>query len=276
MQPSHHVLPTRFLAAIILGAVTLPLAFAVVASATPRHEHTRHELTRHELTRHDPTRRESRGRADHLRTCAIGRRPLIRVLPAEARWIDQGPAGIRSPMPHAIWLEARSASTGAPAGSPAEVRLDGHRLVGVVASAVRDSRGATMWITLDRPMAQRELGRQLASGSTDHALHLEGVSLALPLGSELSVPVGAVVDSGRRNWVWVETATGPEPRTIELGPKAEAYYVVAGGLRPGMRVVTDPHFLSTAELPQNLAERPDPAAARPDPWGPLPGGTAIN
>jgi membrane fusion protein, copper/silver efflux system len=74
------------------------------------------------------------------------------------------------------------------------------------------------------------------------------VTLLVPLGRRLAVPVPAVVFSGERRVVFVDRGGGRlEPREVQLGPRAGDYYAVDAGLAPGDVVVTSGNFLVSAE-----------------------------
>jgi RND family efflux transporter MFP subunit len=72
--------------------------------------------------------------------------------------------------------------------------------------------------------------------------------LDVPLGEVVAVPVDAVIRTGERDVVFVETGRGRyEPRAILLGRKAEDHYQARGGLAPGERVVVSSQFLLDSE-----------------------------
>jgi Cu(I)/Ag(I) efflux system membrane fusion protein len=72
---------------------------------------------------------------------------------------------------------------------------------------------------------------------------------AAPDGGVLAVPVSAVLDSGTRRLVYVEKAPALfEPRELDLGPRAGAYYPVLKGLSAGERVVTRGNFLIDSQF----------------------------
>ena len=67
-------------------------------------------------------------------------------------------------------------------------------------------------------------------------------------GSRLAVPAQAVLDSGRRQIVYVRQEQGMfEPREITLGPKVGSYFEVIHGLREGEHIVTAGTFLLDSE-----------------------------
>ena len=65
---------------------------------------------------------------------------------------------------------------------------------------------------------------------------------------ELAVPEGAVIFSGERSMVWVESAPGSfAPRNITVGRKGDGYYEVVSGLAGGEAVAASGGFLIDAE-----------------------------
>ncbi len=74
------------------------------------------------------------------------------------------------------------------------------------------------------------------------------VYFEVPLGKVLAVPESAVVDTGRRQVVFVEVGHGQyEPREVKLGRRAEGYYEVLSGLEEGEKVVVKGTFLLDSE-----------------------------
>jgi RND family efflux transporter MFP subunit len=112
------------------------------------------------------------------------------------------------------------------------------------------------------------------------------VELQRALGRRLTVPVDAVLDSGRRQIVFVDHGSGHfEPREVTLGERTEDRAVILRGLREGERVVTRANFLidSESNLRQAIAGMPPghaahggtdqaspgkPEVAKPEPTGP--------
>ncbi len=73
-----------------------------------------------------------------------------------------------------------------------------------------------------------------------------------PAGTVLSVPEAAVIDTGTRKVVFVETMPGMfDGVEVTLGPKCGGYYAVISGLAPGQRVATAGAFLLDAETRLN-------------------------
>ncbi len=68
------------------------------------------------------------------------------------------------------------------------------------------------------------------------------------LGEHLAVPESAVMDTGARQIVFVETGEGQfVPHEVQLGARAEGYHAVVEGLEAGQRVVTSGNFLIDSE-----------------------------
>ena len=74
------------------------------------------------------------------------------------------------------------------------------------------------------------------------------VEIKIRLGQKLTVPEGALVDTGLRQMVIIDKGSGYfEPREVKLGVKVDNYYEVIKGLRAGERVVTSANFLIDSE-----------------------------
>jgi Cu(I)/Ag(I) efflux system membrane fusion protein len=81
----------------------------------------------------------------------------------------------------------------------------------------------------------------------DPAKYLARLALP-PVDQVLSVPESAVVDTGTRKVVYVETAPGVfEGREVVLGPRTGDRFPVLEGLVPGERVAAGGAFLIDAE-----------------------------
>lgn len=73
-------------------------------------------------------------------------------------------------------------------------------------------------------------------------------------GDVLAIPESAVVDTGKRKVVYVESSPGVfDAREVVLGPRSDVYFAVLRGLDPGMRVATAGSFLIDAETRLNPA-----------------------
>ena len=74
------------------------------------------------------------------------------------------------------------------------------------------------------------------------------IELSMNMGEALTIPVNAVLPTGKRNVVFVDKGEGMlEPRFVELGRKYGGDYAVASGLKEGERVVSSANFLIDAE-----------------------------
>ncbi len=74
------------------------------------------------------------------------------------------------------------------------------------------------------------------------------VTLQVPLGNQLVIPVSGVLQSGARQIVFVDRGAGYlEPRDVQLGPQAGNQYIVLKGLKAGERIVTSANFLVDSE-----------------------------
>jgi Cu(I)/Ag(I) efflux system membrane fusion protein len=75
-----------------------------------------------------------------------------------------------------------------------------------------------------------------------------GVEITIRLGDKVTVPEGAIIDTGIRKVAIVDKGSGYfEPRDVRLGTKAGDYYEVLDGLTVGERVVTSANFLIDSE-----------------------------
>ena len=78
--------------------------------------------------------------------------------------------------------------------------------------------------------------------------------LRIPIGDVLSVPVGAVIDTGVRSMVFVDKGGGTfDAVEVVLGPKAGDHVQILKGLSSGDRVVSAGAFLLDAEARLNPA-----------------------
>jgi Cu(I)/Ag(I) efflux system membrane fusion protein/cobalt-zinc-cadmium efflux system membrane fusion protein len=74
------------------------------------------------------------------------------------------------------------------------------------------------------------------------------VTLQVPLGNQLVIPVSGVLQSGTRQIVFVDRGAGNlEPRDVQLGPQAGDQFIVLKGLKAGERIVTSANFLIDSE-----------------------------
>ena len=74
------------------------------------------------------------------------------------------------------------------------------------------------------------------------------VNLRADLGTGLSVPESAVIDSGGRKLVFIDRGEGRfEPREVQLGVRVGSAFQVLAGLADGERVVVSANFLLDSE-----------------------------
>jgi hypothetical protein len=72
--------------------------------------------------------------------------------------------------------------------------------------------------------------------------------IEIDLGTSLTVPESAVLQSGLRQLVFVEQSPGIfAPREVKLGIKADSRFAILDGLAAGERVVTSGNFLLDSE-----------------------------
>jgi RND family efflux transporter MFP subunit len=103
---------------------------------------------------------------------------------------------------------------------------------------VVNSETRTLRVRVEVPNPQGDLKPEMYLSATIHAA----------LGKKLAVPDSAVLDTGMRQLVYVQTAPGQyEPREIRVGREASGYYEVKCGLKEGENVVTSANFLIDSE-----------------------------
>ena len=83
------------------------------------------------------------------------------------------------------------------------------------------------------------------------------VDVQIPYPPSIVVPASAVVMSGRRNHVFVETSRGIfQPRAVELGRRLDDLVVIEQGLDPSERVAVSGTFLLDSESRMNGDDQP--------------------
>lgn len=83
------------------------------------------------------------------------------------------------------------------------------------------------------------------------------VVIHVALGRVLALPEEAVLNTGTRQLVFVESSPGHyNPREVSLGPKAQGFYRILSGLKEGERVVISANFFidSESKLKASLSE----------------------
>jgi hypothetical protein len=122
-------------------------------------------------------------------------------------------------------------------------------------SAPRPSADAKARVEYACPM-HPEVVRDAPGKCPKCGMDLEKRDVAAGPDDVLAVPETAVVDTGARKIVYVESSPGVfDGREVVLGPRAGAYFPVIRGVGAGARVATAGSFLVDAET------RLDPAAA---------------
>ena len=107
--------------------------------------------------------------------------------------------------------------------------------------------------------------------------------IKVPLGSAIVVPVTAVIDTGKRQVVWIETSPGMfEPRDVQVGQQTDDKVQILSGLKQGDMVAVSGGYLIDSESQlkggggqdhskhtdgQPAAEEQAPAAGRQQPQG---------
>lgn len=72
--------------------------------------------------------------------------------------------------------------------------------------------------------------------------------IKVPLGSAIVVPVTAVIDTGTRQVVWVETSTGMfEPRDVQVGQRSDEKIQILSGIKVGDKVAVSGGYLIDSE-----------------------------
>ena len=72
--------------------------------------------------------------------------------------------------------------------------------------------------------------------------------IKVPLGSSIVIPITAVMDTGKRQVVWVESSPGMfEPRDVQVGQKTDDKAQILSGLKPGDKVAVSGGYLIDSE-----------------------------
>ena len=80
-----------------------------------------------------------------------------------------------------------------------------------------------------------------------HNLFVNAI-IKVPLGSAIVVPVTAVMDTGKRQVVWIETSPGMfEPRDVHVGQQTDDRVQILSGLKPGDKVAVSGSYLIDSE-----------------------------
>jgi Cu(I)/Ag(I) efflux system membrane fusion protein len=72
--------------------------------------------------------------------------------------------------------------------------------------------------------------------------------MTVNLGERLAIPEDAIIDTGKRQIVYVDRGEGLfEPRKVELGVRADGMVEVLKGLKAGEKVASSATFLIDSE-----------------------------
>jgi Cu(I)/Ag(I) efflux system membrane fusion protein len=72
--------------------------------------------------------------------------------------------------------------------------------------------------------------------------------IKVSLGNAIVVPASAVMDSGKRQTVWVETSSGMfEPRNVQVGGQSVDMVQILSGIKPGDKVAVSGAYLIDSE-----------------------------
>jgi len=81
--------------------------------------------------------------------------------------------------------------------------------------------------------------------------------IMIPINEALVVPTSAVLTTGKRTVVWIETQENMfEPREVVVGAQTEEYYEVLNGLQGGEKIVVTGGFLLDSESQLQAATKP--------------------
>lgn len=150
-----------------------------------------------------------------------------------------------------VWVDVQLREVDAAAvrtGSAADIMVDG--LPG------RTLRGRVAYVYPTLDSAARAIRARVVVPNPTGVLKpgmYATIRLSTPTRSALTVPSSAVLRTGERNIVFVETGGGKlMPRDVETGRTAGDYTEIVSGIEPGQRVVTSAQFLLDSE--SNLGE----------------------
>jgi RND family efflux transporter MFP subunit len=128
-------------------------------------------------------------------------------------------------------------------GAPTSLSLDSY--------PGRAFRGKVDFIYPDVDMTTRTARVRLLFSNPNVTLSpgmFVNVTLQVPLGNQLVIPVSGVLQSGTRQIVFVDRGAGNlEPRDVQLGSQAGDQFIVLKGLKAGERIVTSANFLVDSE-----------------------------
>jgi multidrug efflux pump subunit AcrA (membrane-fusion protein) len=84
------------------------------------------------------------------------------------------------------------------------------------------------------------------------------VQFVLTGAPKLTVPAGAVMDSGTKQTVYVDRGNGYlEPRAVQIGARLGDRIEIVAGLKPAERIVTSGTFLIDSESRMQVTAAPE-------------------
>jgi Cu(I)/Ag(I) efflux system membrane fusion protein len=151
-----------------------------------------------------------------------------------------------------VWIMADVFESDAP-----NVRVDGTARVSLQALPGRTFAAHVNYIQPGVDAMTRTLKVRLDMDNPSAALKPDmyaDVEFQVSLGTKLTVPAEAVLDSGERKTVFVDRGNGYfEPRQVTTGERADGRIQILSGLRGGERVVTSGNFLIDSESQMRAA-----------------------
>lgn len=90
--------------------------------------------------------------------------------------------------------------------------------------------------------------------------------IRIGLGSALVAPVSAVIDSGKRQVVWIEAQPGLfEPREVQVGQRTDDKIQILSGIKPGEKIAVSGAYLidSESQLRGNSQDHSQHTGAKP-------------
>ncbi|MDQ6885837.1 MAG: efflux RND transporter periplasmic adaptor subunit [Gemmatimonadota bacterium] len=203
----------------------------------------------------------SEGQIDEILRTGRARRALTLFAPASGVVVDkkviQGQATMAGQQLYTIadlgdvWVDVQLRESDA-----AAVRPGSGAAIEVAGLPGRPFKGRVAYVYPTLDSASRAIRARVVVANTGGFLKpgmYATVRLSTPSRSALTVPSSAVLRTGERNVVFVDTGNGElVPHDVEIGRTAGDYTEVLSGLEPGQRVVTSAQFLLDSE--SNLGE----------------------
>jgi membrane fusion protein, copper/silver efflux system len=192
------------------------------------------------------TLEETRKPDDHLVLCSPVQGIVMEVAAKQGASIKQGDSlvGIADLSQVWVWAEFYEDELG-------ELQQGQHAVIAVSAFPGRKFEGVVSVISPSVDETTRTAKIRIDIANPDFALRpgmYANVELEQNKGSGLTIPVNAVMPTGRRNIVFVDRGEGRlAPRAVVLGRKYDDFYEVLGGVKEGERVVSSANFLIDAE-----------------------------